>query len=173
MRDGFAALPTLVASAELERRVLRRVARERDNGSSGFVIPLWGRAVGLAAAAALLILLGVQALERRAEPENVAEHSVDAPAAVAERIESNAVTRAADEARLADASPAPSRVAAPGSRSASETRSVDPLDALLGQDGVPLTPLGSGRTYVIDRPADLPIFGEGADGEPASSPITF
>jgi len=176
MREGLGTLPAIGTSDEFERRVLRRVSREREEGRGGVIeFPAWGRPVALAVAAALLLFVGWQTVRRDGGgvPREVA---IDAPAITDEAL---TVAGGSDLARdpaaagVARANRASDSPAALASREPRASRS-ETLDLLLDQGGIPLAPPGSGRTYVIDRPADLPrLLSEGAEGELASTPITF
>lgn len=171
MRDGFTALPSIGASDELERRILRRVARERAVESEPrFAIPAWGRPFGLALAAGLLVFLGVRGMSNRGAERGADLASESTPAPVAE-------TPTTERSRVASVTPSSGATGA----SPAETPAIataDEFDAILDQyldgTGTPLTPLQGGRRYVIDRPGDLPrLLSEGAVGEPASTPISF
>jgi anti-sigma factor RsiW len=170
MRDGFAALPSIGASDELERRILRRVARERaEESEPRFAFPAWSRPFGLALAAGLLMFIGVRSIGDRGAEQATRLATESAPMHVAETPapeRSRVVT--SPEARDAAMSPAE----APAVASADEFDAM--LDQYLDETGTPLTPLQGGRRYVIDRPGDLPrLLSEGAVGEPASTPISF
>lgn len=176
MRAGFSALPSVGASDEFERRVLRRVDRAREERSGGIIeFPAWGRPVAVAIAAALLLFVGWQAVRRdatgvrREVATNLPGRAQEAPPAVRTVDDERARASVADPGTSAPAEP---QVAAT-SRDARAARS-ETLDLLLGEGGVALAPPGSGRKYVIDRPTDLPrLLSQGAEGELASTPISF
>lgn len=176
MRDGFAALPAIGTTDEFGRRVVRRVARERDDGLARVVeFPVWARRVGLALAAGLLLFVGWQVVRRDGGVRR--EIAAESPARSSEEL---TVARGTDVSRdrstagesRASTTSAP-RVASAARDARPPTRS-EALDILLGQGGIPLAPPGSERKYVIDRAADLPrLLSEGAEGELASTPISF
>ena len=173
MRDGFAALPSVGASDELERRILRRVARERaEESAPRFAFPTWSRPFGLALAAGLLVFIGVKGIgERGADSaHDLAATSTQTPAAEAPATERPQVAAVAPSSGARNARPS---MAEP-----QEVATVGEFDQMLNQfldeSGTPLAPLQGGRRYVIDRPGDLPrLLSEGAVGEPASTPISF
>ncbi len=167
MREGFAALPAIGATHEFERRVVRRVARERENGGARVIeFPVWGRRLGFALAAGILVFVGWQIVHRDGGAVR-REIAAQAPAQFGDGV---AVPRDSDDS---PASAASNSDVALSSRDARPSRS-SALDLLLDEGGTPLVPPGSGRKYVIDRPRDLPrLLSEGAEGELASTPISF
>ncbi|MFN0150724.1 MAG: zf-HC2 domain-containing protein [bacterium] len=167
MHAGFATLPAIGTTDEFERRVVRRVAREREEGGGRIIeFPAWGPRVGLALAAGLLLFVGWQIVNR----DGGAVDRRMASRAPAQQSEALTVTRQMEKPRAGTDVDADVALAPRDDRSSRSSA----LDLLLDEGGTPLVPPGSGRKYVIDRPTDLPrLLSEGAEGELASTPISF
>jgi hypothetical protein len=182
MREGFDTLPPLGASAGFEERLSRRLSSEtnRDPGPV-LAFPVWARRAALAAAAA--IVLGFAALMllndggSRSIRGEIAANSRTAPA---EQVAGSGAT-SGTEGRSEEPVGAAHRGAEIGagdvaSTSLRATPGVERagLDQYLSKEGAPLVPPGSGPSYVIDRPSDLPLLlPGGVEGEAASTPIEF
>jgi hypothetical protein len=172
MREGLAGMPPLRASRDFDARLARRRREERSGGAGGFVeFPAWARWTAIAAAAAIVLGIGAFLLRpdggaRRLGGDiarSTSGRSMDADRLAAGGTEggSDGAARSAGEGG--------------GEQVASLGHGTDGLDSVLSPtEGVLLGVPASGRSYVIDRPSDLPfLLPGGVEGEAASAPISF
>lgn len=181
MREGLSSLPPIAASKDFDARLAHRLSAERRVAAGGtLVFPTWARWVAVAAAAAVVLGIGALLLRsddgaRRIRGE-VASGAADGSALEVALPGDGAPATETDGARSGASHPAGGadvgEVAAADRGGAIAGRSV--LDKFLSEEGVVLGSPTSERSYVIDRPSDLPfLLPGGVEGEAASAPISF